>query len=104
MTSYRFVRILPVDLPREAVAALLKEVDHVHITGGTASAHRILWGDTPEEQRAAIAKGVPRVKEMTAELGVCLYTHAHIHTHTHTHTLSLSLSLSYTHTNMCVCV
>lgn len=64
-----FVQVLPPDSTRESVAALLVQVDHVHITGGAASAHRIMWGDTQEEQRAAIAKGQPRVKAMTAELG-----------------------------------
>lgn len=64
-----FVQVLPSDSTRESVAALFNQVDHVHITGGAASAHRIMWGDTPEEQRAAIAKGQPRVKAMTAELG-----------------------------------
>ena len=64
-----FVCVLPASASRECVAECFQAVDHVHITGGTASAHRILWGNTPEEQAANIAKGTPKVKGMTAELG-----------------------------------
>ena len=64
-----YVRLLPVSASRETVSHLTTAVDHIHITGGTASAHSILWGDTPAQQASAIAAGTPRVKEMTAELG-----------------------------------
>ena len=64
-----YVCVLPTMTTRKSTSECLDAVDHVHITGGTASAHGILWGNTPEEQAVNLGKGTPKVKAMTAELG-----------------------------------
>ena len=45
-------------------------VEHVHITGGLATAEKIVWGATPEERRRRKAEGAPALqKSITMELG-----------------------------------
>jgi hypothetical protein len=69
LISEGFMRVLPVSTSRENMSKVLPVVDEVHITGGAQSAHRILWGDSVEEQKANIAASTPRVKSIKAELG-----------------------------------